>query len=133
MVKGWECTRCGGAVSSYRLHKLVYVEEWDLTAMVGYWPLLDAVMITFRGTDSHNLGNWIADIDIRMIDYPVVLPQPDRPSGTALHAYDPTVTNINPRCQPGMSTPDFNAEAAYLSLEEQVRLKSRPPGSHRQM
>lgn len=74
-VRAWDCTRCGGATSTFALHKLVFVEDWDLTAMVGHWPLLDAVVVTFRGTDSHNLGNWITDMDMRMSDYPVPHPR----------------------------------------------------------
>eukprot|EP00892_Ulva_mutabilis_P001148 jgi/Ulvmu1/11033/UM007_0214.1 len=71
MVRSWNCTRCHGNVESYKLHRLVFSDSWDLTAMVGQWPLLDAVFVTFRGTDSHDLGNWIADIDFRMIEYPI--------------------------------------------------------------
>lgn len=74
-MRAWNCTRCAGTASTFALHKLVFMEEWDVTAMVGHWPLLDAVFVTFRGTDSHNLGNWITDMDMRMSDYPVPRPR----------------------------------------------------------
>lgn len=82
LVRAWDCTRCRSAAAGFEPHKLVFVSDWDLTALVGRWPLLDAVFVTFRGTDSHDLGNWVADMDMRMTNY-VLLPTPPQPDQRA--------------------------------------------------
>jgi hypothetical protein len=51
-------------VSDFRLHKLVHIKAWDVTAFVGYWAEFDAAFVVFRGTDSSNIGNWIANIEV---------------------------------------------------------------------
>lgn len=63
-IKAWNCTRCGGAVASFEVEKVVHRHHWDVTALVGYWDVLDAAVVLFRGTNSADLHNWIADLDI---------------------------------------------------------------------
>ena len=63
-IKAWNCTRCHDGLSDFHLHELVHIKSWDVTAFVGYWQRFDAAFVVFRGTDSKNLGNWIANIDI---------------------------------------------------------------------
>jgi hypothetical protein len=63
-IRAWNCTRCAGAVSSFELHKLVHIKDWDVTAFVGFWAQFDAAFVVFRGTDSANFGNWIDNIEV---------------------------------------------------------------------
>ena len=63
-IKSWNCTRCGDDLSDFALQRLVHVKAWDVTAFIGYWQRFDAAFVVFRGTDSTNLGNWIANIDV---------------------------------------------------------------------
>ena len=64
-IKEWTCTRCGGIVADFQLHTFVHDEEQDLTAFAGRWPRYgNAPFVVFRGTDSHNLGNWIANLEV---------------------------------------------------------------------
>jgi hypothetical protein len=37
--------------------------------MIGYWDLFQAPFVVFRGTDSHNLLNWIEDIEVLTAPY----------------------------------------------------------------
>jgi hypothetical protein len=40
------------------VHRAVYDELWNLQAYIGYSESLGAVVVSFRGTDSHSLSNW---------------------------------------------------------------------------
>jgi hypothetical protein len=69
-IKAWNCTRCKlEPVSDFSIEEVIHVDNADLTAFVGMWPRLDSVVVAFRGTDSHNLGNWIADMDVLETQY----------------------------------------------------------------
>lgn len=63
-VEDWSCTRCNGSVASFKPLDVIFDADWDLSAMVGFWDAFDAIFVVFRGTDSHNLGNWIANIEV---------------------------------------------------------------------
>ncbi len=47
---------CGPAL------QVVFDRQWDLLGYVGYDALRDAVVVAFRGTDSHSWGNWINNL-----------------------------------------------------------------------
>lgn len=59
----WNCTRCKGPLDGFRIHRSIFLYDWDLTAFVGYWPLFDAVFAVFRGTDSKSISNWVSNLD----------------------------------------------------------------------
>ncbi len=41
---------------------MVFDQQWDLLAYTGYDQAQDAVVVAFRGTDSHSWGNWINNL-----------------------------------------------------------------------
>lgn len=47
----------------------MHIDDWDVSAFLGYWDIFGAAFVVFRGTDSHNLGNWIANLDVRTEPY----------------------------------------------------------------
>lgn len=56
-------------MADFQIEKLVYVQAWDVTAIVGYWEQFQAPFVVFRGTDSHNMRNWIQDMEILKAPY----------------------------------------------------------------
>jgi hypothetical protein len=38
--------------------QVVFDSAWDLLGFVGYSEPLDAIVVAFRGTDSHSIYNW---------------------------------------------------------------------------
>lgn len=67
----WNCTRCQGPLKDFRIHRSIFLYDWDLTAFVGYWPRFDAVFAVFRGTDSKSLSNWVANLDAHRRSYTI--------------------------------------------------------------
>lgn len=63
-IERWNCTRCNDTAAPFQLQKLVHIKSWDVTAFVGFMPPLDAAVVAFRGTDSHNFGNWLDNLDV---------------------------------------------------------------------
>lgn len=82
-IERWNCTRCGGDLASFKLHKLVHIHAWDVTAFVGHWPAFDAAFVVFRGTDSGDFWNWVENIEVitrPYYDLPFPGAAPGRPS-----------------------------------------------------
>lgn len=71
LIRNWTCTRCGAAaVADFELHTFVNDQDKDLTAFAGRWPRYGgAPFVVFRGTDSHNLGNWLANMELVTTPY----------------------------------------------------------------
>lgn len=70
-VQYWNCTRCKGSLAGFKIHRSILLNDWDLTAFVGYWPLFDAVFAVFRGTDSKSISNWVSNLDAHRILYEI--------------------------------------------------------------
>lgn len=68
----WNCTRCA-SIPGFQPYKIIVDAVWDLQAFVGYMPDWHDVVIAFRGTDSHNLWNWVENMRAWRVDaaYPV--------------------------------------------------------------
>ena len=78
--------------------------HWDVTAVVGWWDVLDAAVVLFRGTNSANLHNWIADLDILTAPYSR-LPLPGASMRLPRHC---AVTDV---CNRGADTYSDNTQA----------------------
>jgi hypothetical protein len=58
-LPAWNCSRCG---PGFAMRRAVFDPGWDLLGFVGYSQELDAVVVAFRGTDSHSLYNWVENM-----------------------------------------------------------------------
>jgi hypothetical protein len=63
-LAAWNCSRCAppDAPGGFTIRKVVFDPRWDLLAYVGWSDALDAIVVAFRGTDSHSLGNWVENM-----------------------------------------------------------------------
>ncbi len=50
--------RCNGIAAGFSTQRVIYDKLWNLLAYVGYSEPLNAIVVSFRGTDSHSLYNW---------------------------------------------------------------------------
>ena len=50
--------RCHGKMEGFELERLTFDQQWDLAGYAGFSPHLDAMVVAFRGTDSHSISNW---------------------------------------------------------------------------
>ena len=57
-IQPWNCSRCGGDASGFTTERVVFDPAWDLLGYVGYSQPLGAIVVAFRGTDSHSIYNW---------------------------------------------------------------------------
>lgn len=55
----WRCPRCDPGFTPRRV---IFDPLWDLQGMVGWSDTLNAVVIAFRGTDSHSYYNWVENM-----------------------------------------------------------------------
>jgi hypothetical protein len=60
----------------------VYDEEWDLFGYAGWSPRLQAMVVSFRGTDSHSIYNWAENMRYWRTDFKVPFPGSD---GSKVH------------------------------------------------
>lgn len=58
-------------------HRVVYDPIWDVAGYVGYHPGWKAVVLSFRGTDSSNWGNWAENMRAWRTDH--MYPEPGFP------------------------------------------------------
>lgn len=54
-LAAWNCSRCG---KEFQPETILYDPVWDLQGFVGFSRKLNAIVIAFRGTDSHSIYNW---------------------------------------------------------------------------
>lgn len=59
-LRRWNCSRCSGLAAGFKPYAVVDDTLWHLLAYVGYDEPLNAIIVSFRGTDSHSLYNWYA-------------------------------------------------------------------------
>lgn len=79
-IKAWNCTRCTSSPSirKFTLTTTVYDVKWDLFAFAGYSTASElgggAIVVAFRGTDSHSLYNWVENMRYWKSDYDIPYP-----------------------------------------------------------
>jgi len=57
----WNCTRCK-QIPGFIVTRIIDDLTWDVTGYVGYYPPWNAKMVVFRGTNGHDLKNWIENL-----------------------------------------------------------------------
>lgn len=83
--------RCTSSESlrSFRLTTTVYDITWDLFAFAGYSTASElgggAIVVAFRGTDSHSLYNWVENMRYWKTDYDIPYPGSE---GALVHTGD---------------------------------------------
>ena len=55
----WSCERCD---PSFHPNRVIFDPLWDLQSFAGWSDELNAVVIAFRGTDSHSYFNWVENM-----------------------------------------------------------------------
>ena len=64
------------------MERTVYDEGWDLFGYAGWSPRLQAMVVSFRGTDSHSIYNWAENMRYWRTDFKVPFPGAD---GSKVH------------------------------------------------
>lgn len=72
-ISTWNCTRCNH-MKGFEPETVVFDQGWDLQAYVGYSPELNAKLVSFRGTDSHSIFNWVENMRYWRTDFGVPYP-----------------------------------------------------------
>ncbi|KAK9837014.1 hypothetical protein WJX81_007212 [Elliptochloris bilobata] len=73
-VAAWNCTRCHRRATGFLPEAVVFDLGWDLFGYAGYSPALAAMVVAFRGTDSHSLYNWAENMRYWRTDLHVPFP-----------------------------------------------------------
>ncbi|BDA47587.1 Lipase at C-terminar half [Coccomyxa sp. Obi] len=81
-VDAWNCSRCHGRAANFQVERIVYDEGWDLFGYAGWDPRLQAMVVSFRGTDSHSIYNWAENMRYWRTDFKVPFPGSD---GSKVH------------------------------------------------
>ncbi|GLI65972.1 hypothetical protein VaNZ11_009658 [Volvox africanus] len=76
LLAAWNCSRCA-SLPGFMPYRIVYDSVWDLAAYTGYYAPWDAVVLSFRGTDSSNWGQWAENMRAWRTDH--MYPVPDFP------------------------------------------------------
>ena len=74
--------RCHGKAANFQVERTVYDEGWDLFGYAGWDPRLQAMVVSFRGTDSHSIYNWAENMRYWRTDFKVPFPGSD---GSKVH------------------------------------------------
>ena len=74
--------RCSGRAAGFEPERIVYDEGWDLFGYAGWSPRLRAMVVSFRGTDSHSIYNWAENMRYWRTDFNVPFPGSD---GSLVH------------------------------------------------
>ena len=72
--KGMPHGRCQGKMAGMELGRTIYDEGWDLFGYTGYSPLVNGIVVSFKGTDSHSLYNWAENMHYWKTEYQVPYP-----------------------------------------------------------
>ena len=75
-------SRCKGRNAFFQVERTVYDEGWDLFGYAGWSPRLRAMVVAFRGTDSHSIYNWAENMRYWRTDFKVPFPGAD---GSKVH------------------------------------------------
>ncbi|DBA78087.1 TPA: hypothetical protein ACH3X2_008060 [Trebouxia sp. C0005] len=79
-IKAWNCSRCtqSDSLRRFNITTTVYDIRWDLFAFAGYSTASElgggAIVVAFRGTDSHSLYNWVENMRYWKTDYDIPYP-----------------------------------------------------------
>ena len=74
--------RCHGNIAGMEVGRTIYDEGWDLFGYTGYSPQMNAIIVAFKGTDSHSIYNWAENMHYWKTDYQVPFPGAE---GAAVH------------------------------------------------
>ena len=66
--------RCHRRATGFVPEVVVFDLGWDLFGFAGYSPALAAMVVAFRGTDSHSLYNWAENMRYWRTDLDVPFP-----------------------------------------------------------
>lgn len=61
-------------MAGMELGRTIYDEGWDLFGYTGYSPLVNGIVVSFKGTDSHSLYNWAENMHYWKTEYQVPYP-----------------------------------------------------------
>ncbi|KAI7835696.1 hypothetical protein COHA_010435 [Chlorella ohadii] len=73
-IAGWNCTRCDGIAAGVQPEEVISDVAWDLQGFVGWSEPLGAIVVAFRGTDSHSIYNWVNNMRTWRTDLAVNYP-----------------------------------------------------------
>ncbi|XVF28385.1 hypothetical protein REPUB_Repub15cG0025100 [Reevesia pubescens] len=79
----WTCARCDGLTKGFEVIELVVDIQNCLQAFVGVAKDLNAIVIAFRGTQGHNIQNWVEDLFWKELD----LNYPGMPDAMVHHGF----------------------------------------------
>ncbi|PSC76800.1 alpha beta-hydrolase [Micractinium conductrix] len=82
-IAAWNCSRCDGMSAGVTPEEVVFDDAWDLQGYVGWSEPLQAIVIAFRGTDSHSIYNWVQNMRTWRTD--LALGYPGAPKGALVH------------------------------------------------
>lgn len=85
--------RCRGRNALFQVERTVYDEGWDLFGYAGWSPRLRAMVVAFRGTDSHSIYNWAENMRYWRTDFKVPFPGAD---GSKVHTGAPPALILVP-------------------------------------
>lgn len=54
--------------------RTIYDEGWDLFGYTGYSTLMNGIIVSFKGTDSHSIYNWAENMHYWKTNYQVPYP-----------------------------------------------------------
>lgn len=61
LFSSWECKRCRD-VPEFQLTRIVLNDTWGAIAFVGNYPPLNATIVVIKGTDGHDVKDWIVNL-----------------------------------------------------------------------
>lgn len=79
-LEPWNCTRCE---PGFIPRKAIFDPSWDLQGFVGWSEELNAVVVSFRGTDSRSYYNWVENMRTWRTD--LALSYPGMPEHAFVH------------------------------------------------
>ena len=80
-------------MAGMELGRTIYDEGWDLFGYTGYAPEMDAIIVAFKGTDSHSIYNWAENMHYWKTEYQVPYPGSE---GASVHTGGPSFFLMSP-------------------------------------
>ncbi|KAK9808570.1 hypothetical protein WJX73_010249 [Symbiochloris irregularis] len=99
-IMAWNCSRCNERAAAFSTFSTIEDAAWDLKAYTGWSPSLPGIVVAFRGTDSHSVGNWVENMRYWRTDFKVPYPGAD---GSKVHTGFFSSYNFS-NLQPNVST-----------------------------
>lgn len=82
-IAAWNCSRCDGIAAGFTPERAIFDAAWDLQGFVGFSKPLGAIVVAFRGTDSHSIYNWVQNMRTWRTD--LALNYPGAPAHALVH------------------------------------------------